>query len=248
MKNRHPVHLVAITGGSGAGKTWLAERLQTVLGDNAARLSLDNFYRDRSDLPPARREKINFDDPRAIDWPCVEQVLRQCRPGQVTPVPRYDFTTHTRLREPQLWEPKSLILMDGLWLLHRRSIRRLFALRIFIDCPEALRLRRRLDRDVCERGRSESSVRQQFQATVAPMHERFVAPQATHADVTLTQPVTGSAVHQLADRMWNLLLLDSQLEDQFEALQTAGSGIQTWMQADFRTQISALFRSGSPSL
>src|SRR4026208_2252253 len=97
MNNERPNRLIAIVGGSGAGKTWLADRLQQACGNGAGRLSLDDFYRDRSHLSPARRATIHFDSPRAIDWPLVMQVLRACRAGQLTGLPRYSFATHTRL-------------------------------------------------------------------------------------------------------------------------------------------------------
>jgi len=199
MKSKSAIHLIAIVGGSGAGKTWLADRLQRALGPQACRLSLDNFYRDRSHLPPARREQINFDHPRAIDWPCLERVLKDCRAGRATHLPHYNFTSHTRLRTDQSWRPGPLIIVDGLWLLRRPAVRCLFDMRIFLDCPAELRLRRRLTRDARERGRNQASVRRQFQTTVAPMHGRYVAPQAAWADLVLKQPLQEAKVRQLAD-------------------------------------------------
>src|SRR6266446_4214469 len=148
MNNDAPSYLVAIVGGSGAGKTWLADHLQRILGESVARLSLDDFYLDRSHLSPTERETINFDQPQAIDWSEFERVLLDCRYGRTTGVPRYDFTLHKRFLELEVWQPKPLTLVDGLWPLHRPAIRRLFDCRIFIDCPERLRLCRRLARDV----------------------------------------------------------------------------------------------------
>jgi uridine kinase len=205
MKHRSASHLVAIVGGSGSGKTWLAERLQTLLGPTTARLSLDDFYRDRSHLPPEKRARLNFDNPRAIDWPCVERVLRACRTGRATRLPRYDFTTHCRRPGNAAWRPGPFVIVDGLWLLRRPPVRRQFALRIFIDCPERVRFLRRLARDVAERGRSSVSVRHQFAATVAPMHKRFVQPQACWADVVLTQPYLVHTTRQLRDLLWPLV-------------------------------------------
>src|ERR1700759_826216 len=122
--------LVAIVGGSASGKTWLADQLQGLLGKTAARLSLDYFYRDRSHLSPARRARINFDHPRAIDWKSVERVLKDCRANRITQVPSYDFATHSRRARTHTLRPKPVILMDGLWLLRRPSLRKLFTLSI----------------------------------------------------------------------------------------------------------------------
>jgi uridine kinase len=199
MNARHPIRLIAIVGGSGAGKTWLADRLQHAWGNTAARLSLDDFYRDRSNLSPARRTAVNYDHPRAIDWQLVEQVLRDCHTGCLTRLPRYSFASHTRLHEQEQWMPMPVILMDGLWLLWRPSVRELFDLRIFLTCPTQLRLERRMARDIAERGRSPESVREQFWKTVAPMHDRYVAPQARWADIVVTQPPSEEEIQRLLE-------------------------------------------------
>lgn len=174
---------MAIVGGSGSGKSCLADELKAALGASAGRLSLDDFYRDRSHLSPDRRARINFDDPKAIDWVLFERILNCCRHGRKTRIPSYDFNTHSRLTESKTLMPKPILLVDGLWLLHFRRIRRFFELRIFIDCPAKLRLQRRLARDAAERGRSAKSVREQFRKTVEPMHCEFVAPQTRWADI-----------------------------------------------------------------
>jgi len=203
IKDR-PTRLVALVGGSGAGKTWLADRLQQASGNDVARLSLDDFYLDRSYLSPSRRAVANFDHPQAIDWPLVEQVLRDCRSGRSTMLPRYSFATHTRLRSWERWTPARLVVMDGLWLLWRTSVRNLFDLRVYLDCPSQLRLERRLTRDVAERGRTPESVREQFWKTVAPMHDLYVAPQTRWADITLTEPPSEREVQNLIHRVQTL--------------------------------------------
>lgn len=190
--------LVAITGGSGSGKTWLAAQLERALAPRAARLSLDDFYRDHSHLSPARRARLNFDHPRAIDWPAMERVIRELLSGRPAAVPGYDFTTHCRLKNTRLLSPKPIILLDGLWLLRRPSLRRLFSLRIFLDCPFASRLQRRMARDLVSRGRTRSSIAQQFRRTVEPMHALYVEPQSALADVVFKKDCTAAQVRGLA--------------------------------------------------
>jgi uridine kinase len=190
--------LIALVGGSGAGKSWLARELQGALTVPATILSLDDFYRDQSRLPLPLRDRVNFDHPKAIDWRLAETVLRACLGGRPVRAPQYSFVTHTRLPESKILTPRPVVLVDGLWLLWRPRLRRLFNLRVFVHCPARLRLRRRLERDVAGRGRDGRSVRRQFQETVAPMHKRFVAPQARWADVVLRQPVGQKEVKRLA--------------------------------------------------
>src|SRR5436190_14774555 len=99
--------LVAILGGSGSGKSWLAEKLAACLRGNAVRIAMDDFYRDRSHLSPGRRARINFDHPRAVDWPLFEKTLRELRSGRAVTMPRYDFETHTRLIKTRTVKPRA---------------------------------------------------------------------------------------------------------------------------------------------
>jgi uridine kinase len=205
MTPSEPV-LVAIAGGSGAGKTWLARALQQRLGKTAAFISADDFYRDRSHLSPARRALGNFDHPRALDWELLEKVLQQCRRGRLVQLPHYNFADHSREIRMRRWQPRPVVLVEGLWLLRRPSTRKHFALSVYIDCPAKLQLLRRLERDMKERARSEASIREQFRKCVAPMGRRFVLPQARRADVVLRSPLTSQTVDELAERIRGLML------------------------------------------
>jgi uridine kinase len=200
-KGAHVPLLVAIVGGSGAGKTWLAKKLQAALEPDAGYFSLDNFYRDCSRIPPDRRAKINFDHPRTIDWESMKKVLTDLRAGRAARLPRYDFKTHCRVREKTALACKPLVLVDGLWLLHFRSLRRLFELKIFIDCPARTRRGRRLLRDSRTRGRTRTSILEQLKNTVEPMHDRFVAPQRKWADIVLRHTFDASDVRRLARQL-----------------------------------------------
>ena len=217
--------MIAIVGGTGAGKGWMAGRLCKLLGEHACHLSLDNFYRDRSHLAPARRARVNFDIPRAIDWARAEQVLHDCLNGQATLMPHYDFSTHSRLPVVEQWQPKPLVLVEGLWLLCHPSTRRLFTLKIYLDCPAPLRLSRRRARDVAERGRTADAVERRFQL-IAPLHERYVEPQKKWADLVLTQPFNKTGIARLSESLWALL--------------QAGSLTPPWMHETFRADLLTL--------
>ncbi|HXF10587.1 MAG TPA: hypothetical protein VN625_07350, partial [Desulfuromonadaceae bacterium] len=139
------------------------------------------------------------DHPQTIDWPLFERILDDCLSARATGIPQYDFSTHTRLPQIELFRPAPVVFVEGLWLLHPPKLRDWFDLKIFLDCPEALRLKRRLVRDVTGRGRTPDSVRKQFQETVAPMHERYVAPQARYADIVLNHEPGERDLDELAD-------------------------------------------------
>jgi uridine kinase len=226
MTSTHPSLVFAVVGGSGAGKTWFVERCCRVLGDKACRLSLDDFYRDRSHLTPAQRARLNFDVPTAIDWADAERALRDCRAGMPTHVPRYDFTTHSRVADRELWLPRPLVFAEGLWLLHPPELRRMFDLTIYLDTPTELRHARRIARDTVERGYTADAVERCLTENVRPMHDRYVEPQKRWADVVLTQPLEEEAVLQLAQKIWGLL--------------NRNGIVPCWVHETFRTEFTSL--------
>lgn len=199
--NRANVLLVAIVGGSGSGKSWLSQKLQQVLGDRAACLSQDDFYRDRSHLSPTRRARLNFDHPRALDWKLLEVVLQELSQGRTASLPSYDFCAHCRKQETKVFSPKPVVLVDGLWLLRKPALRRMFEYRIFMECPGSLRLKRRLLRDLASRGRDRQSVIRQFRETVDPMHRRYIEPQKRWADIVVTPKTSVPQVKIIRERL-----------------------------------------------
>lgn len=201
MNTESPSKLIALTGGSGAGKSWLADRLCQEFGDEATSLSLDDFYGDLSHLTLAERETINFDHPDTIDWPLFESVLRDLRKGETMLVPRYVFVSHTRSTEWQPCCPRAFIFVEGLWLLWHPRVRELFDLRVYLDCVQSLRWQRRVARDRRQRGRTTDSIREQFWKVVAPMHEQFVEVQKARADLVIEQSITQSELGRLITRI-----------------------------------------------
>ena len=189
---------IAIVGGSGSGKSWLAEKLCQTLKGTVTRLCQDNFYLDRSHLKPGQRARVNFDNPRAIDWKSLETVLTNLKNGKPAKIPSYDFASHCRARAGEVAQPADYVIAEGLWLLRNRRIKNFWDFSIYLDCPDDLRLKRRIDRDVKERGRKPADVCTQFERHVTPMHSRFVAPQARLADVIFPKVLSEKETLELA--------------------------------------------------
>ncbi len=197
--------LIAVVGGSGSGKTWLAERLVKGLNGAAGRLALDDFYRDLSHLRMEDRVTTNFDRPGAIDWPLFHRVVSRLKEGISVETPVYDFSNHTRSDTVQRWIPRPLVVLDGLWLLRRRELRAMWGLSVFVECEEETRLARRMERDQHQRSRSPDSIRQQFIQQVAPMHRRYVSGQAGRADVVIHTDELKGRMPELLNRCRQLL-------------------------------------------
>jgi len=198
------VVLVAIAGGSGSGKTWLASALRRRLHPHAGLISLDDFYRDLSHLPLARRARTNFDSPAAIDWKLFAATLRAILAGAAPRLPRYDFAHHTRAARSRRWRRCPIVLIEGLWPWVRPGLRPLFALRIFREVEPRQRYERRLRRDVAHRGRTPAGVARQWRTQVEPMFARHVAPQRRTADVVLGATVSPAEITRLVQRIRRL--------------------------------------------
>lgn len=198
---RAPV-LVAIAGGSGSGKTTLARALVERLGaGRAASISQDSYYRDLGDADPAAR---NFDHPESLDLVLLGRHLDALRSGRPVELPRYDFTTHRRLPGGEAFAPRPVIVVDGILLLADAALARRFDLRVFVEAAAELRLSRRIQRDLAERGRRREDVLAQWEATVRPMHAAFVEPSRGAADLVLSGE-TGEGVSSLLRRVADLM-------------------------------------------
>ena len=176
------VQICAIAGGSGSGKTTLAVKLLDRLGDDGTHLTIDWYYRDLSHLSAAERAVVNFDHPDSLEVDLFASHLASLIGGTDVDAPIYDFASHTRVAETQPVPATPVIVTEGIHLLGLASVREQCALAVFIDVDAEIRLARRMRRDVAERGRTEASVLEQWKATVAPMHDKFVQPSRTHAD------------------------------------------------------------------
>ena len=130
----------------------------------------------------AERDLQNFDHPDSLDVDLFLADLDALVAGQGVSEPIYDFANHDRLPQRRAVAPAAIVLVDGILLLSLPEVLLRLDLSVFVDAEEDLRLDRRLARDVLERGRNEASVREQFRATVAPMHARFVQPSGSRAD------------------------------------------------------------------
>jgi uridine kinase len=176
--------VLAIAGCSGSGKTTLAAELAIQL--EATLFPLDLYYRDLSQFPLDTRHKRNFDHPDSLESELIIEHVRQLANGDPIDRPVYDFKTHSRV--PNAYEriiPNPVVIVEGILALHYSELLPLYTLSIYVDCPAAICLRRRIDRDVRERGRTAESVTEQFNATAHPMAELYVIPSAAHATLTV---------------------------------------------------------------
>ncbi len=176
--------LIGIAGCSGSGKTTLARELAVQL--EATLFPLDLYYRDLSQFPLDARDQQNFDHPDSLESELIVAHVRALAQGRPVQRPVYDFSRHTRVAgafEPVL--PSRFVLVEGILALHYAELWPLYDFSIYVDAPNKVCLNRRIYRDMRERGRTEQSVRAQFEATARPMAEMYVLPSQARATITV---------------------------------------------------------------
>jgi uridine kinase len=180
--------IIGIAGGTGSGKTTIANvLLERVGADHIAFLPHDAYYKDLSDLPGAQRDVINFDHPDSLDTHLLVEHLLELKRGKSIEAPIYDFTKHARTKATNRVTPQAVILVEGILVFSEPALRDVFDVKIFVDTPPDIRFIRRLQRDIVERGRTVESVINQYETTVRPMHLEFVEPSKRHADVIIPE-------------------------------------------------------------
>ena len=178
--------ILGIAGGTGSGKTYAVKSLLKEYPQNSVLpISIDSYYKDLSHIKYKKRVEQNFDHPDSIDINLLKKHLGQASKGSKVNIPIYDFNNHVRLGETISISNAKIIIVEGIFALHFSQLRKLYTLKIFMDTPENIRLERRIVRDVRERGRSIKSIKDQYNSTVLPMHNKYVEPSKIFSDLIL---------------------------------------------------------------
>ena len=177
---------LGIAGGTGSGKTFIVDNLLSIYNSNNINvINLDSYYKDLSHMGHQDRVKQNFDHPDSIDIDLIISHLKQISDGNDVDIPIYDFSNHIRLETTKTISQSNIIIVEGIFALHYMQLRKLYTLNVFIETSEDIRFQRRLSRDTKERGRSIGSIKDQFESTVLPMHEKFIGPSKQFADLII---------------------------------------------------------------
>ena len=180
--------VIGICGGSGSGKTTLAKNIAAALGNNAVLISMDSFYKAQPGTTYEQRCLTNYDHPNSIDIEVMVKCLTDLKEGRSTDIPVYDFTIHNRSDEPwQHLESAPVILVEGILLFAFPEAVKLLDRKIFVDTDADVRVLRRVERDMTERGRSLESIVTQYLETVRPMHLQYVEPYKAMADIIVPE-------------------------------------------------------------
>ena len=180
--------LIGITGGTGSGKTTVAEAIHSAFeGNSIAMIMQDSYYKDQSHITFEERLKTNYDHPHSIDMEHLIRDLKSLMSGKSIDMPVYDFAEHTRKSETIRIVPTDIIIVEGILVLDDKDLRDLLDIKIYVDTDADIRILRRMQRDINERGRSMESVINQYLNVVRPMHEQFTEPTKRYADIIIPE-------------------------------------------------------------
>lgn len=200
--NSGEIIVIGIAGGSGSGKTTMAQAIYKEIGaERITYISHDSYYMDQSHLTSVEREGLNFDHPSILDTDLLVQHILQLRSGCAVDIPRYDFATHTRAKETDHHIPNRIILVEGILIFTSLELIKLMDVKIFVDTADDIRFIRRLQRDTTERKRDISSVISQYLSTVRPMHLEFVEPSKQHADIIVPYGLNSVALDLIVGKL-----------------------------------------------
>lgn len=193
---------IGITGGTCAGKTSVAQAvLKEIEGDSEVIIPLDNYYKDRSHLSFEERKQVNYDHPDAFDWELLKQHIAKLRQGEAIDMPLYDFTKHVRKDETQRIENPGTVILEGILALFDEELNDKMDIKIYVMTDADIRILRRLERDIDQRGRTVKGVINQYLDTVKPMHEEFIEPTKKHADIIIPEGLNSVAVELLKSKI-----------------------------------------------
>ncbi|MDH3493511.1 MAG: uridine kinase [Acidobacteriota bacterium] len=180
--------IVGICGGTGSGKTTMANALVERIGAHAINLiEQDSYYKNLSSLPLDERRVANFDHPDSLDIDNLAADLKSLKAGNTVEIPVYDFTTHTRKSEPLVLSPKPVTVLEGILILSIAELREQMDIKVYLDTSSDTRLLRRIKRDIQERGRTLEQTLLQYETTIRPMHHEYVEPTKEFADIVVPE-------------------------------------------------------------
>ena len=191
-------YVVSVCGGSGSGKSTFTGRLLEILGEDAAFIAHDDYYKHTPGMSPEQRAAYNFDVPAALDTHLLVEHVAQLRAGRPAQVPIYDFCTQTRCEHARTVEPVPVVVVEGILVMADDELMEQVDLSIFIDVDEPTRLERRLRRDCGERGWSLENAQRNYEQIVRPAHMLYVEPARAKADIVLNDALDDAALQVLA--------------------------------------------------
>jgi len=178
--------IIGVTGGSGSGKTTFIAAIKTAFStDQVCIISQDDYYVPREEQKEDELGIRNFDLPRSIDKKAFTKDLKKLIAGE--DIVKEEYTFNNKFKKPKLLTFKSapIIVVEGLFVLHYKKIRKLLDLKVFLHAKENLKVIRRIKRDRVERNYPLDDVLYRYENHVLPSFEKYISPHQESADLVI---------------------------------------------------------------
>ena len=179
--------IIGLAGGTGSGKSTITDAIRSEVKNQITLIPQDSYYKNFGLLSIEKRTKINYDHPDSFDNELLMEHLKLLKNNIPIQKPIYDFRTHSRIDKTTLIKPSKIIIVEGILIFENEQLRKLMDIKIFVDTDADIRILRRIERDIKERGRSLESIILQYRSTVQPMHIEFVEPSKRYADIIIPE-------------------------------------------------------------
>lgn len=182
MSNQDSNHskpfIMGIAGGSGSGKTFFLNLfLDHFTSDEVCLVSQDDYYFPVGHTMTKEENKVyNFDVPETIDREHFYSDIVKLISGETIYKKEYTFNNSDAVPKILEIKPAPIMIVEGLFIFHFKEIADLLDRRIFIEADEDVALRRRLKRDLEERGYSNEDAKYKWDNHVMPAYKEFLLP------------------------------------------------------------------------
>ena len=177
--------IIALTGGSGSGKSTVLKGLSEHFKGHSSILSLDDYYRPREELPIDSNGETNYDVPQAINHDKLLGDLNKLMNGESVSIETYTYNRDAMKSEVITITPSDWLIVEGLFVMHDPGVRNLFDLTAYIDAAPNTRLERRKLRDFTVRGYDPDEVEYQWHNHVRPADQVYIEPWRNKCDVVI---------------------------------------------------------------
>ncbi|MBT4960579.1 MAG: uridine kinase [Flavobacteriaceae bacterium] len=180
------VIIIGICGGTCSGKSTISQKIKEFYKDKGViKINTDSYYKDHSKLSFNKRAVINFDHPNSIDFTLLIKHLNELIKNKSIKEPIYSYKSHKRLKKTKLLKPKRIIILEGLHIFCNDELINLIDFGLFLNLDSQTRLKRRIKRDIKERGRTEKEVINRFNEMCEPMYKKFIYPSRKKANTVI---------------------------------------------------------------
>lgn len=179
--------VIGIAGGTGSGKSTITDAIKRKVEDKITVLTQDSYYKSFGHMTLEERHRINYDHPETFDNEFLVSHIKLLKKNKPINMPTYDYASHMRTDKTIQKKPSKIIIVEGILIFENKALRDLLDIKIFVDTDADLRILRRIERDIKERGRSLKSVIKQYYSTVRPMHIDFVEPSKRYAHIIIPE-------------------------------------------------------------